>query len=517
MLFNSAYFIFIFLPIILMVFFWAGKISHGLAATWLVVASVIFYAWWSPVYVLLLFASIVFNFIVGYLIAIHSTSESGKRKILLFFGIFCNLAILSYFKYANFFIENINETLNTEYDIGNIILPLGISFFTFTQIAFLVDAARGQAKEFNFIHYSLFVTYYPHLIAGPVLHHKEMMPQFKDKSIYKFNSKNFTVGLTIFAIGLFKKTVFADGIAPYASPVFLAASQGQAIDFFQGWGGALAYTMQLYFDFSGYCDMAIGLSYMIGVRLPINFNSPYKAINISDFWRRWHITLSRFLRDYIYIPLGGNKKGEGRRYFNLMATMFLGGLWHGAGWTFVIWGCLHGFYLVIHQGWQKLRQKLGFDVSRSSLPGRVLGIGLTFFVVVLAWVFFRADTFGSALSIVRAMLGMTGISIPDGIGLRLGSLTPWLAEKGVRFTLGGGREFTMTFVWVLTLLPIIFLAPNSQQIMGKFKPALDQDVHGVEMHAAWTPNWRWGLAMAFVFAFGLLSLTRPSEFLYFQF
>lgn len=517
MLFNSAYFIFIFLPLLLLIFFLTSKISHRMAATWLVIASVIFYAWWSPIYVLLLFISITFNFLIGYLIATHSEFKSRKRKILLIFGIFCNLAVLSYFKYANFFVDNINQTLDTSYHIGNIILPLGISFFTFTQIAFLVDAARGQAKEFDFIHYSLFVTYYPHLIAGPVLHHKEMMPQFKDKSIYQFNINYFTVGLTIFAIGLFKKTVFADGIAPYATPIFLAASQGQAIGFFQGWGGALAYTLQLYFDFSGYCDMAIGLSYMIGIRLPINFNSPYKAVNISEFWRRWHITLSRFLRDYIYIPMGGNKKGEHRRYINLMATMLLGGLWHGAGWTFVIWGCLHGFYLVIHQGWQKLRKRLGFDISRSTLAGRILGISVTFFVVVLAWVFFRADTFDGALSIVRAMLGMTEISIPDGIALRLGKLTPWLAENGVRFTLGGGREFTMTFVWILALLPIIFLTPNSQEIMNRFKPALDQDAHSGKTRMTWSANWGWGLLMAFVFACGLLSLTRPSEFLYFQF
>lgn len=516
MLFNSAYFIFIFLPLLLVIFFLASKISHRIGEIWLVVASIIFYAWWNPIYVWLLSASIFFNFFTGYSIANHSEIKSKKRKYLLIFGIFCNLAVLSYFKYANFFIENINQSLHTAYYIDTIILPLGISFFTFTQIAFLVDAARGEAKEFDLIHYSLFVTYYPHLIAGPVLHHKEMMPQFKNKSIYKFNINNLTIGLTIFAIGLFKKTVFADGIAPYASPVFLAASQGETIGFFQGWGGALAYTLQLYFDFSGYCDMAIGLSYMIGVRLPINFNSPYKATNISEFWRRWHITLSRFLRDYIYIPMGGNKKGANRRYINLMATMFLGGLWHGAGWTFVIWGCLHGFYLIVHQGWQKIQQKFGFNTAGTSLSGHFFGITLTFFVVVLAWVFFRATTLDAALSIVRAMLGMNGISIPDGIALHLGFIYPWLATQGVVFTSGGGREFTMTFTWIIALLPIIFWAPNSQEIMGKFKPALDHNAYG-QAHMAWTANWRWGLTMAFVLAGGLLSLTRPSEFLYFQF
>jgi D-alanyl-lipoteichoic acid acyltransferase DltB (MBOAT superfamily) len=454
---------------------------------------------------------------VGYALARGNDIGSSRRNRLLALGVSGDLILLGYYKYANFFIDNFNLSLGTSYAPAEIILPLGISFFTFTQIAFLIDAARGEAREFNFIHYGLFVTYFPHLIAGPVLHHKEMMPQFGQASTYRFNTEFLTVGLTIFALGLFKKVVLADGIVPYAAPIFAAANQGELLGLFQAWGGALAYTLQLYFDFSGYCDMAIGLSYMIGVRLPINFNSPYKAINISDFWRRWHMTLSRFLRDYLYISLGGNRKGPARRYINLMATMLLGGLWHGAGWTFVIWGGLHGLYLVIHQASQKLRQSLGQDITRSSFMGRLSGATLTFLAVVVGWVFFRAATWQAALSMLCGMTGLNGVSLPDAVALHTGSLALWLGSRGVVFTAGGGREFIMTFLWIAALLPIVFLAPNSQQIMSRFRPALDQARDSGTARLVWSANWQWGTVMVIILACGLLSLTRPSEFLYFQF
>lgn len=282
-------------------------------------------------------------------------------------------------------------------------------------------------------------------------------------------------------------------------------------------GGALAYTLQLYFDFSGYSDMAIGLSYMIGVRLPLNFNSPYKATDIAAFWRRWHMTLSRFLRDYLYIPLGGNQKGPARRYFNLVATMLLGGLWHGAGWTFVIWGGVHGLALVVHQAWRWLRLQLGADLRRSTAFGRVLGTALTFLVVVVGWVFFRAPTLDAATTIVASMFGAHGVSLPAAIALRAGSLAPWLVGHGVVLAPGGGSQFLMTWAWVIALLPIVFFAPNTQQIMRGFTPALDQDAHAPAAGQPWQPTVRWAVAMAGVLCLGLLSLTRPSEFLYFQF
>jgi alginate O-acetyltransferase complex protein AlgI len=517
MLFNSTGFLFLFLPIVLFVFFRLGRYSHRLAATWLTAASLFFYGWWNPAYIGLLLASVVFNYLIGYALARGNDIGSPRRRRLLALGITGDLALLAYFKYANFFITTFNTSLGTSYGFAEVILPLGISFFTFTQIAFLVDAARGEAKEFDFVHYSLFVTYFPHLIAGPVLHHKEMMPQFGQTSTYRYSQKHLTVGLTIFALGLFKKVVLADGVASYAAPVFAAAEHGEILNLFQAWGGALAYTLQLYFDFSGYSDMAIGLSYMIGVRLPLNFNSPYKAGNITDFWRRWHMTLSRFLRDYLYIPLGGNRKGPARRYLNLMITMLLGGLWHGAGWTFVLWGGLHGRYLTIHHAWQALRMRLGHDVARASPAGRMIGITLTFLAVVVAWVFFRAPTLNGALSILQAMSGLNGVTLPDAIALYAGSFASRLTAWGVVFTPGGGRDFMMTYVWVMVLLPVVFLAPNTQQIMHRFSPALDQRADGGNSIFVWSPQWRWIVAMAFVLACGLLSLTQPTEFLYFQF
>jgi hypothetical protein len=321
----------------------------------------------------------------------------------------------------------------------------------------------------------------------------------------------------MFALGLFKKVVLADGVAPYVGPIFAAAAQGDAVGLFQAWGGALAYTLQLYFDFSGYSDMAIGLSYMIGVRLPLNFDSPYKATSIADFWRRWHMTLSRFLRDYLYISLGVNKKGRVRRYINLMTTMLLGGLWHGAGWTFVIWGGLHGLALVLHQAWRSLRARLGHDLAHSSRAGRAASIALTFLLVVVGWVFFRASSFDAAMVIVRGMFGFGGISLPDMMAARTGGLAPWLAAHGVVFIPGGGRAFAMTFVWVAALLPVVFLTPNTQQIMQRFRPALDHHATTDSTRLVWLNSPRWALVMSVVLALGLLSLTRPSEFLYFQF
>jgi alginate O-acetyltransferase complex protein AlgI len=517
MLFNSIEFLFVFLPVLLIVFFQLGRYSQRLAAGWLTFGSLFFYAWWNPVYVLLLLGSILFNYLVGYALAGGADLGSTRRKGLLAIGVTGDLALLAYFKYANFFVDTFNTSLGANVQLASIMLPLGISFFTFTQIAFLVDAAGGKAKEFDFVHYCLFVTYFPHLIAGPVLHHKEMMPQFGQSTTYRFSFEFLTVGLTIFALGLFKKVVLADGVAPYAGPIFAAAAQGEEMGLFQAWGGALAYTLQLYFDFSGYSDMAIGLSYMIGVRLPLNFNSPYKATSIAEFWRRWHMTLSRFLRDYLYIPLGGNQKGPARRYINLMTTMLLGGLWHGAGWTFVIWGGLHGLALVAHQAWQGMRTRMGQDLGKTTLIGRMTGTALTFLVVVVGWVFFRATTFESAMTIVRGMCGLQGVNLPDVIGQRAGAITPWLVDHGVTFTPGGGREFVMTFVWVAALLPIVFLTPNTQQIMKRFKPALESSESTGGFDLSWLANWRWAFAMSLVLALSLLSLTRPSEFLYFQF
>lgn len=414
MLFNSYAFIFAFLPVVFFGFYQIGRYSHRLASLWLASASLFFYGWWDVRFVSLLLASIVFNYSAGYLIAKQSTRISLPPRLLLISALTVNLLLLGYFKYANFFVENFNSLAGTQFAIETILLPLGISFFTFTQIAFLVDTYQGKVKEFNFIHYTLFVTYFPHLIAGPVLHHKEMMPQFAKKDACQLNWDNIAVGLTIFVLGLAKKVLLADSVAEYATAVFNFVATGGQPMFFEAWVGALAYSLQLYFDFSAYSDMAIGLSLLFNVQLPLNFNSPYKASSIIEFWRRWHMTLSRFLRDYLYIPLGGSHFGIGRRYINLMITMLLGGLWHGAGWTFIIWGGLHGVYLIINHSWRALKLRMGWgDGGKMS---QLAATALTFLAVVVGWVFFRADSFSSALTLLRGMVGLNGWSLPAWFG-----------------------------------------------------------------------------------------------------
>jgi len=360
MLFNSEIFLFVFLPIVLIGFYAIGAQGHHrVAISWLVASSLFFYGWWNPAYLGLIIGSILFNYTFGMILSRQGMVQRNKWW-LLFFGVGFNLTLLGYFKYANFFVDNINVLTGANFHLEQIILPLAISFFTFQQITYLVDAYSGKTREYNFLHYILFVTFFPQLIAGPIVHHREMLPQFAKDTLYKLNHSNLAIGFAILLIGLFKKVVLADGVAPFATPVFAAADSGVEISFFEAWSGALAYTFQLYFDFSGYTDMAIGVARMFNVRLPLNFNSPYKSLSIVDFWRRWHMTLSAFLRDYLYIPLGGSRKGMPRRYINLMTTMLLGGLWHGAGWTFVVWGFLHGFYLVVNHAWTSFRTSLGY-------------------------------------------------------------------------------------------------------------------------------------------------------------
>ena len=421
MLFNSYAFIFFYLPIVLIGFFYLARINHAYASGWLAFSSLFFYGYWNPAYIGLLLGSILCNYAFGTWIAKSriqtarvfpeqlrgsapscSVKDSGfSKKNLLIVAVGANLLLLGYYKYANFFIGNVNNIANTHWDIGSIILPLGISFFTFTQIAFLVDTYQGKVKEYNFIHYVLFVTYFPHLIAGPILHHKEMMPQFAHSSSYKVNWEHVANGLMLFTLGLCKKTLLADALAPYANGVFNGVESGILPTAYEAWAGALAYTLQLYFDFSGYTDMALGIALLFNIKLPVNFDSPYKATSIIDFWRRWHMTLSRFLRDYLYIPLGGNRKGTMRRYINLMITMLLGGLWHGAGWTFVAWGALHGIYLTINNIWR--------DATAGTLPGRIVkpaGGAITFIAVVTAWVVFRSTDIVHAKTMLEAMFGI---------------------------------------------------------------------------------------------------------------
>jgi len=394
MIFSSPMFILLFLPIAFFGYFYLNRIRLVLAGkAWLVAMSLFFYAYWNVAYLPLLLASIFFNFAVGTGLSMDPALRRLRfsRRFVLLSSIIANLVLLGYFKYANFLIENINTTFNVGYILPPILLPLGISFFTFTQIAYLVDSYRGEVKEYNFLNYALFVTFFPHLIAGPILHHREMMSQFESRWTLAVRYRNILLGLFIFSIGLFKKVIIADTFAIWANAGF---DGGINFDFFSAWATSLSYTFQLYFDFSGYCDMAIGASLLFNIWLPINFNSPYKALDIQDFWRRWHMTLSRYLRDYLYIPLGGNRCSTVRCYFNLMVTFVLGGFWHGASWMFIIWGALHGIALVIHRAWSGLGLRMP----------KALAWLLTFGFINITWIFFRAKTLDDALRIIRGMV-----------------------------------------------------------------------------------------------------------------
>ena len=515
MLFNSHAFIFLFLPLTLLVFFALGRFSAKLAAGWLTAASLFFYGWWSPTYVVLLLVSILFNFTAGSAI-VRALAAPRLSKRLLTGAIIANLALLAYYKYANFFVSNWNAVTGAELGFAEVVLPLGISFFTFTQIAFLVDAYQGKVREYNLVHYGLFVTYFPHLIAGPILHHGEMMPQFARQEIYRPQYDLIAAGLTLFVLGLAKKVLIADGVAVHVAPVFDAPGAGVTLTMLEAWCGALAYTFQLYFDFSGYSDMAVGLSLLFGVRLPINFQSPYKAVNIIDFWRRWHMTLSRFLRDYLYVPLGGNRKSRTRRYINLLLTMLLGGLWHGAGWTFVLWGALHGVYLVINHGWREFRRRLGHNPHHSTPWGRRTGCLLTFIAVVVGWVLFRAPDVDTALQILRAMAGFNGIVLPEAWLAKSGGLGATLLALGVDFGATPALARTGVLNWIWILLLVVWLAPNTQQIMAAAKPALSA-LEEAPTRLRWRVAAPWAAITLGLLLAVIVNLGRHSEFLYFQF
>jgi len=519
LLFNSFPFIFIFLPITLVFFFFIAKKSHNLAIWWLALASFFFYGWWNPDYLFLLLTSITFNFIIGKRISISKQFSHRKAKYYLIFGITTNIVLLLYYKYLGFLIGNLNGLLEHKIAIPNITLPLGISFFTFTQLAFLVDTYQGLAKESKTSHYALFVTYFPHLIAGPVLHHKEMMPQFSASNNYQLNWKNMALGFSIFFTGLFKKLILADDIANYARPVFDAAAAGQSLSLLDSWGGALAYSFQLYFDFSAYSDMAIGLSLLFGIQLPLNFNSPYKATSIIEFWRRWHMTLSRFLRDYIYIPLGGNRKGNIRRYLNLIITMLLGGAWHGANWTFIVWGGLHGFYLLINHQWQASRLRLFITNKIPAIIIDKIALLITFIAIVVGWVIFRAENLMAAQLILEGMCGQHGLQIPLKWFNRFGDLKQWLIIHGVEF--GNSQTFNASKLPLRLLICflIIWCMPNTQEIFSRFKPALSMtDLSEMQKKWwQWQPTRIWLSIVTIIAVSGILSLGELSEFIYFQF
>ncbi len=430
------------------------------AKGFLVFSSLFFYSWWNISYLPIILTSMLFNYIVG-----NSLNENFKKvqlhkKSLLLFGIVVNLSLLGYFKYADFFISNINLAFSSNIHLLHLALPLAISFFTFQQIAYLVDSYRCETKEYDFLNYALFVTFFPQLIAGPIVHHKEMMPQFASKWNLVKNYKNIALGLFVFSIGLFKKVVIADTFSKWATLGFDSAT---SLNLIEAWATSLSYTFQLYFDFSGYTDMAIGGALLFNIVLPINFNSPYKSTNIQDFWRRWHITLSRFLKDYIYIPLGGNRVSEFRVQANLMITFLLGGMWHGAGWTFIFWGFLHGSALVIHRVWNNL----GFKMNA------ILGWFITFNFINISWVFFRAKEWDDAIKVLDGMF--------------FGS-----------FSL---KDFHGDIYWqVIVITLFVVFMKNSMELMKDFKT-----------------NYKTMIFFIIITLYGILNINKISEFLYFNF
>jgi D-alanyl-lipoteichoic acid acyltransferase DltB (MBOAT superfamily) len=440
------------------------------AKGFLVFASLFFYSWWNISYLPIILSSLLFNYVIG-----NSLNENFKKvqlhkKSLLTFGIIANVALLGYFKYTDFLIENVNLAFDTSVPLVHLALPLAISFFTFQQIAYLVDSYRGETAEYDFLNYALFVTFFPQLIAGPIVHHSEMMPQFASRWNLVKNYKNIALGLFIFSIGLFKKVVIADSFAVWATAGFDTAT---TLNLFAAWATSLSYTFQLYFDFSGYTDMAIGAALLFNIKLPINFNSPYKALDIQDFWRRWHITLSRFLRDYIYIPLGGNRKGSFRTYTNLLATFIIGGIWHGAGWTFVFWGFLHGLALVIHRFWKSMGL---------AMP-KIVAWFITFNFINIAWVFFRAKEWGDAVKVLKGMIDIDSINMEVFIGGKIfiikniyNNLQETIAapmDDKLSYIITGSlnhyKDDTVMFLHILVSAIIVTSFKNSSQIAKTFK------------------------------------------------
>jgi alginate O-acetyltransferase complex protein AlgI len=463
--FSSWQFILLFLPTSFFVYFWLNHRRLIIAGkVWLVAASLFFYAYWDIKYLPLILGSIFFNFAIGTGLAQghqHSLREAQKphrgvnRKVVLAAGIVANLLLLGYYKYTDFLLGNVNTVFGSSFALPHILLPLAISFFTFTQIVYLVDSYRGETAEYDLLSYSLFVTFFPHLIAGPIVHHRQIMPQFASRWTLTRRYSNILKGLFIFSIGLFKKVVIADSFAVWANAGF---DGGQSLGFFAAWATSLSYTFQLYFDFSGYCDMAIGASLLFNIWLPINFNSPYKALDIQDFWRRWHITLSNFLRDYLYIPLGGNRYGEYRTYLNLFITFVLGGLWHGATWMFVIWGAMHGAALVIHRFWR---------ASGRRLPP-VLAWIVTFMFVNLAWVFFRAKTLDDAQRVLHGMIdfrsafGQNPATIPTS-DLAWGG---WLSDVLLQFLPASFIGQVPTFIAIFIAFALITQKNSMEMARG---------------------------------------------------
>jgi alginate O-acetyltransferase complex protein AlgI len=481
LLFNSYEFIFYFLPTAFIGYFLLTYAKQDtMAKIWLVGVSLYFYSFWNFNYLYLIMLSILVNYGIGTYLS--NTSNKKARKTALITGIVINCSLLGYYKYTDFFLETLNNFIDNDYSLLRLALPLAISFFTFQQIAYLVDSYRMETKGYKLHDYMLFVIFFPQLIAGPIVHHREMMSQFQDADNRRIIAKNVSLGLYIFAVGLFKKVMIADTFAVWANDGYSRAAD---LYFIESWITSLSYTFQLYFDFSGYCDMAMGAALLFNIKLPLNFNSPYKALNIQDFWRRWHITLSRFLTEYIYKPLGGNRISPFRTYVNIFLIFMISGFWHGAGWTFIIWGALHGVASVIYRWWSRR----GY-----SLP-KILAWFITFQFVNMAWVFFRAESIQQALNILKTMFGLQNFTLP----VRVASYVEEFS--GLSFFPDRASFYTsLSVVLIVIALVGVIGRSNSFQMMERFKPN--------------TYSLFFILVLFFV---SIIQLGKVTEFLYFNF
>lgn len=452
MLFNSFIFIFLFLPIVFSGYFLLNHFKkYQLSIYWLALGSLFFYGYFEPKYLILITISISINYIIGSLM--NRSEERGKKRILLTIGILFNVSLLGYYKYADFFISNTNTVLGTNFNLLHLILPLGLSFITFQKIAYLVDTYRGETKDYKFSTFVLFATFFPQLIAGPIVHHKEVIPQFEEEKSKRISLDNVSKGIFIFLIGLTKKVVIADTVAIWANDGF---QNYHNLTFLESWITSFAYTTQLYFDFSGYCDMAIGLALLFNIKLPTNFHSPYKSRNIQDFWKRWHMTLGRFLTQYIYIPFGGNRKGPTRTYFNLFIVFFISGFWHGAGWTFIIWGTLHGIASILVRLWGKTKIQLPYWISWL----------LTFQFVNVAWIYFRAATVDQANIMITKMFTPNWAEFKEFLSHPVRHFPQSVTYKIGTLSLDNPKLIVLS---LFILLLIAFLTKNSIQRLEEFK------------------------------------------------
>lgn len=482
MLFNSYEFIFLFLPITLVIYFLLNKYNKNmLSKAWLVIASLYFYSYFNKSYLILIIVSILVNYFIGTELNMK-TNNVIRRKILLIFGILFNLGALGYFKYYDFFIENINYIFKTNFNLLHIMLPLGISFFTFQQLSYVIDNYHRKSLNYDFLSYCLFVTFFPQLIAGPIVLPTEMLPQFENEENKKVNWENMNRGLYMFSIGLAKKVIIADTIAHFANAGF---DMMESLNFAEAWLTSISYTLQLYFDFSGYCDMAMGIGMMFNIILPINFNSPYKSTNIQEFWRKWHITLGRFMTNYLYIPLGGNRKGELKTLRNLFIVFLASGIWHGAGWNFVIWGMLHGICILVHRIWKNSGRKMN----------KFGGWFITINLVNIFWVFFRATNLHDAMKVIKGMFDINSL-------IYMMTHLDEIRQKTFNFRVlaGGNLGIINNIIILFFSILIVFFFKNSFEKNIKLKF-----------------NFINNIEMILYFWIGVFSFTQASEFLYFNF